>query len=306
MSDFQVNILGCGSATPSPLRNTSAQVIDYRRRLMMIDCGEGAQSAMRRMGLQFSRLTHIFISHMHGDHCLGLPGLLSTLALHGKEGTITVVLPESGLRIMKEITDYFCREPQLEIIFQPVGGNGGIVADLPSMSVEAFPLYHRIETYGYIFREKPKQRHLKGDMVNFYNVPVAMRPLLKEGADFVTEDGRTIENRLLTTDPDPSRSYAYCSDTMFDERVAKAVNGVDLLYHEATYGHSLVSNAHERGHSTALEAARIASLANAGNLMIGHYSKRYTDVTPLVREAQTVFPKVIAAHDGLKIDLEKL
>ncbi|MDE5686715.1 MAG: ribonuclease Z [Paramuribaculum sp.] len=306
MSDFQLNILGCGSATPSPKRNPSSQVIDYRRRLMMIDCGEGAQATMRRMGLSFSRLTHIFISHMHGDHCLGLPGLLSTLALHGKEGSVTVVLPESGVRIMKEITDYFCREPQLEIIFQPVSGEGGIVLELPSLTVEAFPLYHRIESYGYLFREKPKQRHLKGDMVEFYNVPVAMRPLLKDGADFVTDDGRTIENRLLTRDPDPSRSYAYCSDTMFDERVAHAVSGVDLLYHEATYDKSLAAEARKRGHSTALEAGKIASLAKAGKLIIGHYSKRYNDIEPLVSEAASVFPNVIAASDGLKIDLDKL
>lgn len=303
MSDFQLNILGCGSAAPTPFRNPTSQVIAYRGRLMMIDCGEGAQAMMRKMSLSFNRLTHIFISHMHGDHCLGLPGLLSTLDLHGKEGEVTVTLPRCGVEIMQQMADFFCRDRSYKLTFQPLEGNGGLVADFPSMSVEAFPLYHRVPTYGYIFREKPKPRHLKGDMLEFYKVPVSQRAAIKNGADFITENGDVIANSRLTTAPDPSVSYAFCSDTVFNPRVAEAVKNVDWLYHEATYDSSLAEKARARGHSTAAEAARIASMANAKNLIIGHYSKRYVDIDILVDEASKEFPNVTAAREGLTIDL---
>lgn len=303
MADFTLNILGCGSATPSPLRNPSAQVVDYRGRLMMIDCGEGAQATMRRMGLPFHRISHIFISHMHGDHCFGLPGLLSTLNLQDKGGKVVVVLPEGGVEIMKSITDYFCRENSFEIEFQPVSGNGGLVLDLPSMTVEAFPLYHRVPAYGYLFREKPKQLHLRGDMMEFYNVPVAQRQNIKNGADFVKDNGDIVPNAWLTRPADPSLSYAYCSDTVYDRRVAEAVKGVDLLYHEATYDSSFAEKALARGHSTAAQAWKIAAQAGAKELIIGHFSKRYTSTDLLVEEAAKEFPNVIAASDGMTVDI---
>ncbi|MCM1348257.1 MAG: ribonuclease Z [Firmicutes bacterium] len=303
MSDFHLTILGCGSATPTPLRQPTSQVISYRGRLMLIDCGEGAQAMLRKMGLPFSRITHVFISHMHGDHCLGLPGLLSTLDLNQKEGTVTVVLPKNGEKIMREMADFFCKERSYNLEFQPLSGNGGTVLDLPSLTVDAFPLYHRVPTYGYVFREKPKGRHLRGDMVEFYKVPHYKREELRHGADFVTTDGTVVPNSVLTTDPSPSVSYAFCSDTAFDERVARAVEGVDWLYHEATYDSSLAEDAHSRGHSTAAEAGRIAAMAHVRHLIIGHYSKRYTSVDILVEDARKEFPDVTAAYDGLQIDL---
>lgn len=303
MTEFNLNILGCGSATPTPYRNPTSQVLDFRGRLMMIDCGEGAQAMMRRMRLSFTRLSHIFISHMHGDHCLGLPGLLSTLALHDKRGEITVVMPKEGVGIMRQITDYFCRERSFELKFIGVEGSGGCVVDLPALSVEAFPLYHRVPAYGYLFREKPKLPHLLSDMLEFYQVPMSQRAQIKAGADFVTEDGAVIPNNRFTRPADRSVSYAFCSDTAFDERVAAAVTGVDVLYHEATYDSSFKKLAAERGHSTAAEAGRIAAMARAGALIIGHYSKRYNSVDVLVNEARSEFVNVIPAADGLKIDL---
>lgn len=306
MSDFRLNILGCGSATPTPLRHPSCQVLDYRRRLLMTDCGEGSQTMMRRMSLPFNRLTNVFISHMHGDHVLGLPGLLSTLGLHGCEGQVTVTLPEGGMKIMSEMIDYFCGESTLDIRLQPLSGAGGIVAELPGMTVEAFPLYHRIPCYGYIFREAPKPRHLRGDMMEYLNVPVYQRNAIKQGANFITSDGNVIPNERLTTPADPSISYAYCSDTMFDERVAEAVRGVDVIYHEATYDSTLEAKARQRGHSSARQAGRIAAMAGAKLLIIGHYSKRYNDVEILADEARAEFPHVIAASEGLQIDLETI
>ena len=303
MEKFEVNILGCGSAIPTPRHNPASQVVNFRDNLLMIDCGEGAQKMMRRMGLRFARLNHVFISHMHGDHCLGLPGLLSTLGLHERTGTVVVHLPAEGLEVMKTMTDYFCRQSPFDIVYDPIEGDGGVVLDTPSLSVEAFPLYHRIPCYGYLFREKEKLRHLRGDMVKFHDIPVSRLQMIKEGADYVKPDGTVIANAMLTTPADPSRSYAYCSDTMFDERVAEAVRGVDLLYHEATYTSELARQARERGHSTAAEAARIAAMAGVKQLMIGHYSKRYDDLEVLVADARTEFAEVIAAREGLVVKL---
>lgn len=303
MEKFEVNILGCGSATPTPRHNPAAQVVDFRDNLLMIDCGEGTQRMMRKMGLRFSRLNHVFISHLHGDHCLGLPGLMSTLALHERTGKVMVHLPAEGVEIMKSMTDFFCRQCTYEIEYQAIDGDGGVVLDTPSLTVEAFPLYHRVTCYGYVFREKAKLRHLRGDMVKFHEVPVSLLHDIKLGADFVKPDGTVVPNAALTTDADPSRSYAYCSDTMFDERVARAVEGVDVLYHEATYHSDLAEQARERGHSTAAEAGRIARMAHVKQLVIGHYSKRYTDTEVLVADARTEFDVVTAADEGMVIKL---
>lgn len=303
MAKFQVNILGCGSATPTALHNPSCQVIDFRDNLMMVDCAEGSQSMMRVMRLKFSRLSHIFISHMHGDHCFGLPGLLSTLALLGKTGTVTVHLPAEGLEIMKSYVEYFSRDADYELVWNPVSPQGGVLLDTPSLTVEAFPLYHRIATTGFIFREKPKPRHLRGDMVKFLAIPPSRIAAIRAGEDYTAPDGRVYPNAALTSDPDRAVSYAYASDTMFDRRVAEAVRGVDVLYHEATYASNMHALARQRGHSTAGEAARIAAMAGVKQLVIGHYSKRYTDVEVLVDEARREFDFVTPANEGLKIDL---
>ena len=272
----------------------------------MIDCGEGAQLSMRRQRLKFSRLNHIFISHLHGDHVLGLPGLLSTLSLHDISGTVTVHTFAEGAKIIGEIVDFFCRERSFDLQFDIVDPAGGLVYEDRSLTVEAFPLYHRVPCVGYIFREKPKLRHIDGAMAEFYNVPVHRRAAIKAGEDYVTPEGILIENSRLTRDPEPSMSYAYCSDTAFDMRVAEAVKGVDVIYHEATYDDSLAEKARQRGHSTAGEAARIAKAANAKLLIIGHYSKNYNDEELLLADARRQFPNVIAATEGMKIDISTI
>lgn len=303
MAKFQVNILGCGSATPTALHNPSCQVIDFRDNLFMIDCAEGSQTMMRRMKLKFSRLQHIFISHMHGDHCFGLPGLLSTLALLDKTGVVTVHLPESGLKTMRSFVEAFARDSDYELRWNPIPAKGGTLLETPSLTVEAFPLYHRIPCTGFIFREKPKLRHLRGDMVKFHEIPVSKLQGIKEGNDYITPAGVVIPNAALTTPADPAVSYAYASDTMFNPLVAEAVKGVDVLYHEATYASDQAASAAERGHSIASEAGKTARMAGVKKLIIGHYSKRYTDVNILVDEAKQEFDCVIPANEGLKIDL---
>lgn len=305
MAKFQVNILGCGSATPTARHQPSCQVVDFRDKLFMVDCGEGAQGQFRRMGLKFSRLNHIFISHLHGDHLFGLPGLLSTMALHEVTGSVTIHIFRDGARLMKEWMDFFNRNSPFEIIYDVIEeGERRVVYEDSGLTVETFPLYHRTPCNGYIFREKPKLRHLRGDAVKFHCVPVAQMKAIKEGADFVKPDGTVIPNAMLTTDADPSVSYAYCSDTMMDMRVAADIRGVDTVYHEATYDDSLAAQARERGHSTAREAGRIAREAGAKRLIIGHFSKRYNTEEILLREASEEFPDVIVANEGLRIDLE--
>lgn len=299
MSDFKLNILGCGSATPSLRHLPSCQVIDYRGQLMMIDCGEGAQLSMRRMSLKFSRLNHIFISHLHGDHCLGLPGLLSTLSLQQKGGSVTVHTFADGVEMFQHIMDYFCRERSFDLQFNVIDPTRRqIVLDLPSLTVESFPLKHRVPCVGYIFREKPKQRHLRGDMVKFYQISLFKIKEIKEGADYITPDGTIIPNERLTTDADPAVSYAYCSDTVYDPSLADVVRGVDLLYHEATYADDAEQKAVERFHSTASQAARIAVSANVGKLLLGHFSKAYNNEQTHLAEARRIFTNTDIANEG--------
>lgn len=311
MANFRINILGCGSATPSLRHLPSSQVIDFRDKLMMVDCGEGAQLGMRRMRLKYSRLNNIFISHLHGDHCLGLPGLLSTLSLHEMGGSVTVHTTEDGARMFRQMMDFFCRERSYDLKFNIITPESGVIYEDKSLTVETFPLYHRVPCNGFIFREKPKLRHLRRDMIDFYNVPVAQRHAIKEGADFVTESGDVIPNERLTTPAEHSASYAYCSDTVYDHRVAEAVRGVDVIYHEATYIDADMAKAHQRGHATASEAARIAVEAGAKQLILGHYSKSYLNEDAHLAEAQAVAsslagdnaPQIILANEGLRIDI---
>ena len=270
---------------------------------MMVDCGEGAQLAMRRMKLKYSRLNHIFISHLHGDHCLGLPGLLSTMALHDTEGTVTVHTFAEGAELFERIINFFCRERSYDLRFNIIKPEHAVIYEDRSLTVETFPLYHRVPCVGYIFREKPKLRHINREMVDFYKVPVAMMHSIKEGADFVLPDGTVVANERLTTPAEPAYSYAYCSDTVYNPLVAEAVKGVDVVYHEATYTDDDAEKARQRGHSTAGEAAKIALEAGAKKLIIGHYSKSYADESGHIADACRIFPDTIAANEGLTIDI---
>lgn len=304
MDKMTVHILGCGSASPSTRHNPSAQILDYRGSMYMIDCGEGAQREMMRRGLSLHRVKHIFLSHLHGDHCLGLVPMLSTMALRDKGGTVTIHTFAEGERILRAMIGFFCGEADFDIQFNIVKpGLRQTVLETRGMTVEAFPLYHRVPCVGYLFRERIKPRHLRADMLDFYNVPVSKRKEIAAGTDFVTSDGRIISNERLTTPPSPSLSYAYCSDTIASAAVVDDVRGVDLLYHEATYTDERAAYAVPRGHSTAREAAQIARLAGVGELMIGHYSKT-TDMKVALAEAREVFPDTIAADEGMSVEIK--
>lgn len=305
MSYFNVTILGCSSAAPTTRHNPSAQLVAYRRHNMLVDCGEGTQLQLRRYGISFARIDHIFISHLHGDHFLGLPGLLSTLSLHNVEGDVTVHTFAEGVAMLRPLIDAVCRERSYKLHWDVVDPHGtNVVMDDGALRVSSFPLYHRVPCVGYRFEEVNKRRHIDRESCDFYNVPHYLMNDIKDGADLVLPDGRIVPNERLTTAPTPAASYAYCSDTVKDMRVAECVKGVDILYHEATYGDEGAHKAGPRGHSTAREAAEIARAAGAGTLVLGHYSQSVLDESVLVHEASEVFDgNVVAANEGMKFDL---
>ena len=301
MDVFRVSILGCGSAKPTLRHYPSSQVVDFRGNLFMIDCGEGAQMQFMRMRFKPNRLRHIFISHLHGDHCYGLPGLLSTLGLGGIDGHVAVHLPAEGIRLLKPLVDYSSHDLQVEFLPYEYGRN--VIYEDKALTVETVPLRHRLPCVGFVFREKEKLRHINREMVDFHKVPLALLGRIKSGEDYVKPDGTVVPNALLTTDADPSRAYAYISDTLPLKSVVEAVEGADLLYHEATFLGDMQKRAKETYHTTAEEAARIAAEAGVKRLVIGHFSSRYLDEKPLLEEAQSVFPSTVLAQEGLILDV---
>lgn len=299
---LEVNILGCGSASPSLRHLPSCQVVNHNGNLYMVDCGEGAQLAMRRQGLGFSRLRHIFISHLHGDHVLGLPGLLSTLALCDTRGEVHVYMPEQGVELMRLMIGQFAHSLTYNLEIHPLKAERRVICDEKALTIETVPLCHGVPCVGFIFREKERPRQLLADMAEFYKVPLRERAAIKDGADFVAEDGRVIPNAWLTKDPPPSASYAYCSDTVYNPGVVKAVEGVSLLYHEATYADDKAPLASQRGHSTARQAGQAAREAGAKQLLIGHFSNSYAGKDDILqRQAEEAYGAPVFLADEGKV-----
>lgn len=304
MEKFRLHILGCGSALPTSVHNPSAQVLNIREKLYMIDCGEGTQLQFRKSKLKFSRLTSVFISHMHGDHCFGLVGIISTMALLGRTADINVFLPKDGEEIVRAQLDYFCQDIPFNVNLVTFdGGEERMIFEDNSITVTTVPLKHRIACCGFLFREKQGLRHINREMCDFYGIPAFMIGKIKNGEDFVTEDGETVANERITFPPDPVRSYAYCSDTIYMPELEKQLKGIDLLYHEATFCNEDVKRAKETYHTTSGEAAALALKAEVKKLLIGHFSARYTDSNLLLRECRSIFRNTVAATEGLTVDI---
>ena len=302
MAEFNINILGCGSALPTTRHLATSQVVDLRGKLYMIDCGEGTQVQMRRMRVRFGRLAHIFISHLHGDHCFGLPGLISTLGMLGRTGELVVHGPKEVESYLRPVMDLFCRGMEFEVRFNPVDTRShSLVMEDRSLSVYSIPLKHRIPTCGYLFAEKPKEAHIIREMTDFYQVPVRCMKDIKQGLDYVTPEGEVVPNSRLTRPAAPPKRYAFCSDTAYNRSIIPIIEGVDLLYHEATFAECDLARAKETFHSTARQAAEIARDARVKRLVIGHYSARYEDLSGLHREAEAVFPGTILGNEGMVI-----
>jgi len=304
MNAFEIDILGCGSATPTTLRNPSAQAINMNEKIFLVDCGEGAQLQMRKFSVKMSRLHSIFLSHLHGDHVLGLPGLISTLQLLGRTGDIDLYAHKELEPWLRQTLNFFCKYLPFEVKLIPLESEGlQILYENKTIRISSFPMKHRVPSNGFLFEEKKGLRHIKKDMIEFYHIPIRDIQGIKEGNDYLTDDGETIYNNLLTTPPTPSRSYAYCADTAFCPNIIPFIEGVDVLYHEATFAIADTARARETFHSTTKDAAEIARMAGAKKLIIGHFSSRYINTLSLLKEAQNIFPNTQTAFDGLKINI---
>ena len=304
MTKFEVQILGCGSALPTTLHNPSSQLVDVNGKLFMIDCGEGTQLQMRKFGARMSKLHSIFISHLHGDHVFGLPGLISTLGLLGRTAELTIYAHQELEDIFNPMIDFFCKHLSYTVRLVTLQKKGyNLIFDNKSISIYSFSLKHRIATSGFLFKEKENMRHIKREMIDFYNIPIREINNIKNGEDFTTPEGEVIPNERLTTPPNPQRTYAYCSDTAYDDSIISYIKGVDVLFHEATFAESEIAKANKTAHSTARQAAEIAQLAEVKKLVIGHFSSRYTNLEPLLEEAKVVFPNTELAYEGKVIQL---
>lgn len=304
MEKFELHILGCGSALPTTRHFATSQVVNLRDKLFMIDCGEGAQMQLRKSRLKFSRLNHIFISHLHGDHCFGLMGLISTFGLLGRTAELHIHSPKGLEELLTSMLNFFCHTLAYKVIFHEFDTRQtSVVYEDRSMTVTTIPLQHRIPCCGFLFAEKARPNHIIRDMVDFYKVPVYELNRIKNGSDYVTPEGEVIANTRLTRPSDPPRKYAYCSDTIFRPEIVKQLSGVDLLFHEATFAESELARAKETYHTTAAQAARIALEAGVRQLVIGHFSARYEDESILLKEASAVFPNTILAKENLCISL---
>ncbi len=296
---MQLTILGCNAATPRKNAQTTAQLLEINGQMVLIDCGEGTQIQLRKLGIKFARIQHIFISHLHGDHFYGLIGLISTFRLLGRTADLHVYGPKGikevitlQLKLAKSWTDYnlFFHELEEEV--------ATLILDHEKFTVETLPLDHRVYTNGYLFREKVGKRKINSAAVANYGVDVADMENLKQGKDIQLPNGDWVENQLLTFDPAPPKSYAFCSDTAYKPDLAELVQGVSCLYHEATFLDTHQDLAVKTKHSTAEEAAQIAAKAEVGQLILGHFSSRYPDLNAFIEQAQRHFQNVHLAEDG--------
>lgn len=304
MEPFRVHILGCGSALPTLKHNPSSQIVEIRGKCFMIDCGEGTQTQLRRSKIKFTRISAVFISHVHGDHCFGLIGMVSTFGMLGRTAPLHIYAPAGFSNIMKMQIDFFCKDLEYEVVFHDVDTNAkNIIYEDRSLTVETVPLSHRVPCCGFIFREKQTLPHILRDMTDYYKVPVSQFNNIKNGADWVDEEGNVIPYTRLTKPSEPARSYAYCSDTKYLPMLHECLKDVNVLYHESTYSEEDEDMAKLYFHSTAAQAAQVASDANVGKLVLGHYSARYEDENRLLEEAKNIFPNTVLSDEGLIIDV---
>lgn len=304
MEPFKVHILGCGSALPTLQHNASSQIVELREKLFMIDCGEGTQIQLRRSRIHFSKIIAVFISHLHGDHCFGLPGMISTFGMTGRTAPLHIYAPAAFEPILEQTLSFFCQGLEFKVVFHAVDTTQNkVVYEDRSLTVETIPLQHRIDCCGYLFREKPILPHIRRDMIDFYKIPISQINNIKAGADWVTAEGEVIANSRLTTPAEPARSYAYCSDTRYIKTLHELVKGVSTLYHESTYSAEDAERARLYWHSTSQDAAKVARDASVGKLLLGHFSARYNNESQLLEEAKEIFPNSYLTCEGATFDI---
>ena len=298
MEPFKVHILGCGSALPTLRHYASSQVVEVRDKVLMLDCAEGTQMQLRKSRVRFTKLGHVFVTHLHGDHCFGLIGMISTFGLLGRTAKLHVHGPEALGPELKRQIDFFTHDLGFEVVFHPVDTTvRGVVYEDRSILVESIPLEHRQPCCGYLISEKPTPPHIRPEMMASYDIPRSQVGNIKAGADWVTADGDVIPNSRLVRPADAPRSYAYLSDTRYLPQLHEQLKGVNTLYHESTYGDDHLPQAEKYCHSTARQAAMVAKAAGVGKLLLGHYSSRYDDEQVLLREAKEVFENTFLTNE---------
>jgi ribonuclease Z len=294
---FAVTILGNNSALPMHDRNPTSQVLTMDDQAFLIDCGEGTQVQMNRFKIRRSRINNIFISHLHGDHYFGLFGLLNSLSLISRTEDLHLYAPPALENILLEVFRVADTKLSYRLHFHPLEQEGQIWEG-PKATVTAFRVFHRIDCWGFLFREKEKQRKVDIENAREYGVPASFYTKLKEGSHYTRQDGTVVQNEWVTKAAPHARSYAYCADTLFEPSICQVVQGVDLLYHESTYLDDQVEKAKARFHSTASQAAAIAKQAGVKKLLLGHFSSKYTELQPFLEEACAVFPDTEVSVEG--------
>ncbi|WP_136668113.1 ribonuclease Z [Flavobacterium sp. H122] len=297
---MNLTILGCYAATPRTFTNPTSQVLEINNRLFLIDCGEGTQVQLRKNKVKFSAINQIFISHLHGDHFYGLIGLISTFNLLNRNNPLTVFGPEGIKEVIKLQLRLSNSWPQYELNFVELKSKESeTIFEDDKVTVKTIPLKHRVYTNGFLFQEKPKERKLNVTAVQEYEIETCYYQNIKNGRDITLEDGRVIPNDLLSFDPPAAKSYAFCSDTMYEESIIPIIEGVDVLYHETTFLNSEEHLAEKTMHATAKQAAIIAKKAEVKQLVLGHYSTRYESIDLFKEEASVIFENVLLADDGV-------
>lgn len=293
-----ITILGNNSAVPAFGRNPTAQVLQSADESYLIDCGEGTQMQMQRFRMKRSRINHIFISHLHGDHYFGLIGLLTSLSLLGRTQDIHLHAPAPLKKIIDLHLEVANTSLSFPLHFHPLEKEG-LIVDQNKMTVHCFPVSHRIECWGFLFRQKKNPRKVDKERVKSYEIPSSFYDKLQQGEDYITKKGTIIPNEEVTIQGAPALSYAFCADTLYDESIIDKIKGVDLLYHEATYLRALTDRANLHYHSTTEQAATIAQKAGVKKLIIGHFSSKYEAIDQFLEEARAVFPNTELALEGM-------
>lgn len=304
MIPFQITFLGSGSAVPSLHRGATSQLLRYDNRTILIDCAEGTQLIMQRLHISPVKLEKILISHLHGDHYFGLIGLINTMHLIGRTAPLSIYGPAALYNIIQmqlEAAESFLRFP---IHFQAITDQNLqlLFADI-QLKCHAFPVKHRIPAWGFRFDELVGHRNISQEAIDEYGLSIDQIKAVKGGDDLILSDGSIVPNNALLSEPQKPRSYAFCTDTSFYPEIVPHIRGVDLLYHEATFATAMQAEAEATWHSTTSDAARIAAMAGVKKLVIGHFSSRYRDVSPLVEEARETFHETLGATDGLTVSL---
>jgi ribonuclease Z len=304
---FKLTILGCNSAVPSQERHPTAQLLNANERFFLIDCGEGTQVRLKEYQLNYQRINHIFISHLHGDHYFGLIGLISSMHLLGRNKDLHIYAHQELKVIIDLQLSASSTELNYPLFFHPISeANEQVLYEDDKISVSNVILNHTIKCSGFIFREKKSKRKIITEKIEKYKIPFDKYNGIKEGADWIADSGVIIKNNEITVKNTPVHSYAFCSDTIYNESLIEKIKGIDLLYHESTFKKDLQDRAKKTGHSTTYDAAKIAKKSAVKNLLIGHFSQRYKNLDELLLESKAVFKNTYLAKSGLVLDFNNL